>query len=164
MTGKTYKLDIFNVLNKISTKDRNFYSSLSDEEQKSIAPFVIMRWLSGTRDIRQIVFLNELVNPFVFEMSHHKSLIMDLLTISSSGKSQRYSWNKTHTRKSSKTPVSASVLREYYGYSSIQAEEALPLLTLLDVISLAEQLGRQSEDITVIKKELKDRERASISM
>lgn len=159
-----HKLDIFHVLSKISTKDREFYSKLNEEEQKAVVPLVVMRWLSGTKDMRQIIFLNELVNPVVFSFTRHKELLVNLLTVSTSGRSQRYFWNKANTSKKHSYPTSVGVVGEYYRYSSREAAEALPCLTADDVLDLAEQLGRQPDEIKTIKKEMKDRERASISV
>lgn len=155
MSTKKHKLDIFQVLNKLSVKDREFYSSLSEEEQKALAPLVVMRWLSGTRDARQIFFLNELVNPFVFSMANHKELLVDMMLISTSGRSQRYFWNKANSKKSSNAPKSVEVICDYFGYSTTEAVEVLPLFSAEDVLQLAEELGKQLDDIKTIKKELK---------
>lgn len=159
-----HKLDIFHVLSKISTKDTTLYENLSEEEQKALHPLVVMRWMSGTKDIRQIVFLNELVNTVVFPLANHKKLLVDLLSISSSGRSQRYHWNKANSSKKHAYPVSVSVVAEYFRYSTKEASEALPNLTSDDVLDLAQSLGRQTDDIKAIKKESKDRERASVSV
>ena len=157
MTQKKHKLDIFQVLNHISKKDKNFYKELTKEEQKALQPLTVMRWLSGTMDARQIFFLNELVNPFVFSMYTHKELLYRLMTTCTNGKSQRYYWNKPMSKKSSVTPMAVKVIKDYFGYNTIQAIQALPLLTDDDILEYAEHLGRQKEDITKIKKELKNR-------
>jgi len=164
MPDKKHKLDIFQVLNKLSTKDRAYYKSLSEDEQKALAPLVVMRWLSGTRDARQILFLNELVNPFVFSMANHKELLVNLMTVSSSGRSQKYFWNKAKSKKSSGASNTVNVICDYFGYSTSEAADVLPLLSDEDVIQFAEELGVQPDTIKAIKKELKDRERASVPM
>ena len=131
---KKHKLDIFKVLSQISTKDRNFYSSLEDDQKKALQPLVVMRWLSGTKNIQQIYFLNELVNPFVFSMHNHKELLIDLMMCCTSGKSQRYYWNKAQSKKTSSTPHLVSVVKDFFGYNTRDAMEALPLLTDEDLI------------------------------
>lgn len=154
------KLDIFDTLKKISVKDREFYPALSDEERKDVVPLVTMRWLSGTRDARQIYFLNELVNPFVFNMTKHKGLLVSLMMTCTSGSSKKYYWNKAKSKGGSKTPAIASVVKEYFTYSSSEAEDVLMVLSDDDILLYAEQLGRQPDEIKAIKKELKGRERA----
>lgn len=150
------KLDIFAVLNHISTKDVEYYGNLSDEEKKGFFPVVVTRWLSGTNNAKQIFFLNELVNPFVFSLHKHPELLYILMTLCTSGKSQRYFWNKT-VSKTTGIPTIISVIREYFGYNTKQANEALPVLSDDDILSYADDLGYQKETITKLKKELKSR-------
>lgn len=152
--AKTHKLDIFRTLKHIDEKDVDYYSSLEEEEQKAYFPLVIARWLSGTRDARQIVFLNELVNRFVFAIPNHKDLLHKLMCLCTTGKPRRYFWNKVASGKTTSKPNAVSVIREYFGYNTKQAKDALQLLTVEDVIEYAEQLGRQKDEITKIKKEL----------
>lgn len=154
---KKHKIDIFKTLDRISSKDTDWYQTLTEEHTKDVVPFVLMRWLTGTKSARQLVFINELVNPFVFSLSQHKTLLVYLMMICCPGKPQRYYWNKAATKRSSKMPVTISVVREYFRYNSREAEDALPNLTTEDVIDLAEQLGRQPDDLKAIKKELKAR-------
>lgn len=155
MAQAKHKLDIFRVLDNTSKKKRDFYADLTPEEQKAYVPLVTMRWLTGTKDARQIYFLNELVNPFVFNFTNHKQLLYHLMTLCTSGRSQRYYWNKALSKKTTKTPTVVGVIRDYFKYSTIQAIEALPLLDDEDILDYAEQLGRQKEDVAKIKKELK---------
>ncbi len=154
---KKYKLDIFDVLKQLSVKNREFYAKLNEEQQKAFMPLIVMRWLSGTRDARQIVFLNELVNPFVFSLYHHKELLAQLMATCTSGSSRRYIWNKAKTKASS-TPLALGVIREIFGYNSTHAADALSLLSASDILEYAEQLGRQKDEIAKLKKELKNRE------
>lgn len=154
---KQHKLNIFEVLGRISKKDTNYFGTLTEEEQKALMPLVVMRWLSGTKDARQIYFLNELVNPFVFPLANHKELLVDLMSTCCSGSSQRYKWTKALSKKSSKTPMTVGVIKDYFGYSTTDAVDSLVLLSDSDILSYAEHLGRQPDDIKKIKKELKTR-------
>lgn len=157
MTQKKHKFDIFKVLGKISSKNSNFYGEFSEEEQKALQPLVVMRWLTGTRSGMQIYFLNELVNPFVFSMGKHKQLLVNLMTICAPGQPQKYYWNKAKSKKSSSTPMVVDVVREYFDYGTLEAIEALPLLTDENILWYAEELGRQPDELKTIKKELKVR-------
>ena len=149
------KLDIFRVLAAADNKDTTFYDKLTVEEEKAFVPLVVARWMSGTSSAKQVYFLNELVNPFVFSLSNHKQLLWDLLTICNVGKKQRYVWNALPGKKNTSKPTAARVVKEYYGYSMSEAVNALPMFTREDLITLAEELGWQSEDIAKIKKEVK---------
>ena len=156
-TQKNHKLNIFSVLSKISTKNKTFYGELSDDERKALHPLVVMRWLSGTSSERQIVFLNEFVNQYVFNLANHKELLVDLMEVCTSGNSPRYKWMKAKSKKTTSTPNVTNVIRDYYGYNTIDAVEVLPLLSDDKIISFAEILGRQPDVLRLIKKELRAR-------
>ena len=44
---KKYKLNMFDALRALDLKNRGFYDSLTDEEKKGFAPFVMVRWASA---------------------------------------------------------------------------------------------------------------------
>jgi hypothetical protein len=154
---KTYKLDIFGVLKHLNGKNHNFYQSLSDDEQKALQPFVLMRWMTGTTSPSQVFFVNELVNPFVFEMAKHKELLVDLLTVcpQSNDPNRRMRWIKAKTTKNSSKTV--KLIAEYFNYSTKDAKDILPLLDDETILSYAEQMGYQPDEIREIKTEIKNR-------
>lgn len=156
MTTNNKKLDIFQTLNSINRKDKEYFHNLTEEERKAFPPYVIMRWLTGTSSGNQILFVNELVNPFVFSLQDHKELLYDLMTICAIGRQQRYNWIKGPSKKTGSTPNVLKTIGEYYGYSHKKAREVLPLLTTDDILQYAEQLGYQKDEITKIKKELRE--------
>lgn len=149
------KLDIFKVLNAADAKNTAFYVLLTDEERKELQPFLVARWMSGTFNAGQIYLINEFVNPYMFSLTSHKQLLWQLLTVCNVGKSQRYSWNKLPAKRESGKPNAIKVIRQFFGYSTKQAADALDILKREDVIAIAEQLGWQTEDITKIRRELK---------
>lgn len=152
-----YKFDIFKILERISVKDKEFVNSLTEEDLKSLQPLVLMRWMSGTTDIRQIYFLNELANPMIFSLGRHKKLLLDILMISSSGKNKRYVWNKAKNNKKTSMPHTIEVIKKYFGYSTLQSKEALQLLKDEDIFAYAAYLGIQIPEIKAIQKELNER-------
>lgn len=156
MAKVQHKLDVFDVLRHLDKKDTRYFEKLTEEQQKAFVPLIVMRWMSGTTNIRQIIFINELVNHLVFSLHRHKQLLYYMLTICGSGQIQRYFWNKTKS-KSSSMPKVYDVLKQYFDYNTNQVADVLPLLSNDDIIEYAEHLGRQPEEIKSIKNELKNR-------
>lgn len=150
------KLDIFRVLKQADLKNVEFFEKLTDEERKAFQPFLVTRWLSGTYSARQVFFLNELVNPLAFSLMNHKQLLWQLMTVCTSGKPQRYIWNKLPSKTHVSRPISTKAIADYYGYSIRDAVEALVCLNGNDVLAIAEELGLQTEDTAKIRKEYKD--------
>lgn len=78
------KLDIKRELNAVNSKNYDFYSNLTDEEKKSFAPYVLMRYVSNPRSISEVqeYFLertNDLVNKNHWDLSkNHKALLWKL--------------------------------------------------------------------------------------
>ena len=147
------KINIFDVLHRVNTKDANYYAECSAEEQKQIQPFVLMRWMSGTSNPQQIILLNEFANPFVFSLYKHKELQWMLLTACAPGKFKKYNWIKAPTQATSKKPLSAKVLKETYNYSETQANQTMHLTTGEHLIELATALGWQDADLAKLGKE-----------
>lgn len=157
MTDQKYKFDIFKILERLSVKDKAFFDNMSEDDFKALQPLVLMRWLSGTSDTRQIFFLNEIANPMVFPLTKHKELLIDLLMICSSGKTKRYFWNKAKNNKKTSMPYTIEVIKQYFGYSTLEASLALPNLKDDDILGYAAYLGYQTNEIKALTKELKTR-------
>ena len=154
---KQRKLDIFQLLNGLSKKDLEAYHSLSEEEKKEVLPLIVMRWMSGTNDARQVFFLNELVNPFVFPFYKHKDLLVNLLSICGPGSPRRYQWTKALSKKKATKPKSVEVIKQYFGYNTVDANDAFSILSADVIMDYANQLGWQPDEIAKLKKELKDK-------
>jgi hypothetical protein len=149
-------LDLFKTLDSISKKKRAYYAELTEEEQKEFAPLVFMRWLSGTKDQGQIVFLNEFVNPYVFDLSKHKELLYKLMTVCTDGTFKRYTWIKAKGKSIPSMPVSVDVIKAFYpNHSNRDAINALKIFNETDILEMAEQLGFEKDNITKIKAEFK---------
>ena len=146
----TFKLDIFELLSRIDKRNSgDIYSSLSEDEKKGFAPLVVMRWMSGTNSIDQILNLNENVNPYVFKLGKHPHLLMQLLQTASDKKSKRYTWLPMAKKSSEESKL--KIVAEYYNMSLREAK-LLPKIPDEDIISMAESLGYQKDEITKLKK------------
>ena len=152
----TNKFDLFGTLGKIDAKQLGLYDKLSEQERKQLHPLVIMRWLTGDNDITKLIMLNELVNPYVFSLSKHPQLLIDLMTVCTDGNKSRYGWKKVE-KKQHKYSKCINVLQRYYQMSARQAKVTLPTLTNDTILQHALDIGFHSDDIKLLKKELKKR-------
>lgn len=151
--AKDRALDLFALLSSLDAKDYDLWDKLTDEQRKEFSPYMTLRWLMGTNDQRQLVFLNELVNPVVFAFgSQHKELLLKLFAVCTSGQRQRYTWRNFKSNK--KASKALDLVKERYGYGDREAKDALKLLSKDDLIELAESVGWQKEDVNALKKEL----------
>lgn len=152
----TYRLDIFDLLGKLNDPTQHdIYRNLNDDERKGFAPLVAMRWMSGTSDARQLMMLNEIVNPHVFSLGRHPHLLMLLLqTASSKQIGRRYQWLGIKSKKKNLQALAA--VSEYFEMSMREVCLLNPFPPEEEVIQMAEELGWQRDEVTKLKKEYKD--------
>jgi hypothetical protein len=80
------RLDIFRVLRALDARDKGFYDTLTPEEQKQLAPYVLLRWASGVQDNNSILQAwyveetNRSVNRDFWVLSKHPRLLWMLFT------------------------------------------------------------------------------------
>src|SRR5271154_2235756 len=150
-----FKLDIFDLLGKLnSPHSGDIYSKLSEEERKGFSPLTTMRWLSGTSDKRQIMMLNEFVNPYIFALGKHPHLLMMLLQVASSKTGGRNNWLAIKSNK--KNVESMKVVSDYFEMSEREVKTLNPFPPEKEIIQMAEELGWQKEEMTKLKKEFKE--------
>lgn len=158
--AKARPLDIFEALDRINHNDFGFFATLSEEQQKSFSPYVAMKWMQGTSKKKQIVRLNNRVNPYVFALgNNHKQLMYMLMCSCTDGRAQRYTWSKVGAKAASKSH-SVAVIQEAYQYTAKQAREALPLFSVDDILELAQYLGKQTDELTKLKSEHKTKSKS----
>ena len=142
--------DLFAGLTSLGRKDREWFDKLSADGQKAAAPFVIMRWLTGTSDEAQIVRLNTFVNPYVFSGALDKSALFKTIAASCTGKTFRYGWLKGPGAKAKRATL--DVISQFYGVS--QREASTYSIDNDSLIAMAEELGWDKDEITKLTKEL----------
>jgi len=150
-----HSLDIFKLLSDIDKGKLNIWESLTDEERKGFAPLITMRWMSGTDDMRQLIYLNELINPVVFALGKHPQLLMKLLTVCSSKQPRRYTWMKQYNPKKAVKRISIKVIQDYHKCGEREAKDYVVLSTPEDLMLMAEKMGYQKDEIALLKRELK---------
>jgi hypothetical protein len=152
--AKERALDIFMLLGEIDKKNYKLWDSLSDDQKKEFSPLVTMRWMAGTTDQRQIIFLNEVVNLAVFSLPEHKELFLKLLTVCSSGDKKRYTWINYKTGGTKKSKKSVELIAEHYHMSLKEAEDTARLFSGDEIMELGEAHGLQKDELKLLKKEI----------
>jgi hypothetical protein len=142
------KLDIFEILKNIDNFDLEFFSNLTEEQRKSIQPLTIMRWLSGTKDTKQINRINSILNPFVFSLYKEKELLIRLLLCCSTSK-KTYFWNKRI--KQDRSSIRCNIIQDYYNCTYKEALLYEKNISHDDLMLMAEELGLDSEQIKKLK-------------
>ncbi len=146
------KLDIFEVLQKIDAFDLEYVKSLTPDQRKSVAPYMLMLWMGGCKSPEQILKVNAFLNHFVFDLGSHPDLLYKLALVSSDSKPKKYKWLKKKTN-SKKYSTSVGIIKKYYDCSSQHALEYVKLLDSDTVIEFAIELGEQDDVVKKIKKE-----------
>lgn len=151
--AKEFALDIWQLLGAIDKKDMSFYSKLTDEQKKAYAPLIAMRWHTGTSDKKQILYNNEFVNRFVFNIGNHKELLYKLQCVASSGQSRRYAW--LAAKQGAKKIKGLEIVMEYQDITEREAKSVMHMFDADDILMMAEDLGYQKDELNKLKKELK---------
>lgn len=149
------EFDLFSGLNSLSSGDKQWYDKLDAAGKKAASPFVIGRWLTGTKDQEQLLRLNAFFNPYVFSLGNEKALLFKLLAVSATGRTRRYNWIKPPGGAS--TPKFAvEVISKYYDTTLREAELYLINHDAGDIMEMAESLGLDKDEFARLKKELGD--------
>lgn len=150
--AKTYSLDIFELLNKLNDEScADVYATLTAEERGGFAPLVTMKWMSGTSDVLELLSLNEFANPIIFSLGKHPHLLMRVLQACAAKKRKRYAW--TASKPSVKNALAEKVVQEALNMSSKEVKK-IKLPPANEILSMAESIGWQGDEITKLKKEL----------
>jgi len=147
-------LDIFNLLSEIDRKNYDLWDTLSEEQRKEFSALVTMRWMAGTTDQRQLIFLNEIMNVSVFNIGDHKEFLLKLLTVCASGEKKRYNWINYKLSGSKKAKLATSLVMSHYRLSAKEAEDVVKLLSPAELMELGEMNGFQKQELKDLKKEV----------
>lgn len=152
--AKERALDIFMLLEQIDRKNYGLWDKLSEEQRKEFSPLVTMRWMAGTTDPVQVIFLNEIVNVLVFSLGDKKELLLKLLTVCSNGKPKRYQWINYKVSSGKKRKKATELISQHYRISLNEAEDSLRLFSPGEIMELGEMHGFQKDELRDLKKEI----------
>lgn len=147
-------MEIKELIQQIKNKNYSYYNSLDDTQKKSISMYMVQIWLSRTCSKEQIIRYNSLLNPFVFNLSKHPQLLYFLSCVISKSERIYNTWVPILKKESVNKVL--LLIQNNFGYNASKAMDAIKILSDDDIISIAEENGLQKDEITAIKKELKN--------
>lgn len=150
-----YKLDLFQVLERIDLKDRDFFRNLPEEQQQAFAPVLILKWMSCGNDGKQLINLNDVPNRYVFNLHKEKDLLYFLFTTCTTGRKQFRRWDKVSKKDKGMSTIAVDVIKQYFNYNTQKAKECLCLFTNDEIVQYARALGYEIEQIKKLETSLK---------
>jgi len=134
----------------LDRRDFSWYGNLSEDEQKSLSMWVLMRYCSSTSskvdEINQhyLIMTNELVNVHFNDLRHYPDMQWRLMQCVGIGSNQFHAWIKPMKRKKARTG-NAKLTEFYLGlYPHLKDDEVAMALDSMDqdeIKSLLEQAG-----------------------
>jgi len=155
--GKGKKLDLFKVvLPNIDLRNMDYYASLSAEEKKEIAPYVLMRFMSNVKQPNlvdhHLIMVNELVNHEFSSLSKHPELQWKLLCLCGVGTKQFHPWIAP-SKKQTKSKVQQALhqLKPHYKQDELELLESL--MTVDEMREMFLSAGYEDKEINELCKD-----------
>jgi hypothetical protein len=132
---------LFALFDAINKGDYAFVDGLTDDQLKSLSPFVLLMWMNGAVDNNEIHVLltDAVVNEFVFSFSAHPRLLLKMLITANAGIDRtRYQFVKSVGKNED------SIIRKlakHYECGYDQAKDILPMMSEDDIKELKELYG-----------------------
>jgi hypothetical protein len=155
------KLDIFLVLSKIENRDFNFYSTLDIEQQKSLSPYILNKWMSvvySNKSLQeQYLFSSNSVNKYMFELGKHPDLLWKLLCSNGTKRQIKHGWVKVASNSDNLTKLQKFIVSFCPSVSNTELTIILNKLTIDKLQDMIEYSLLSKKDADVLIKEFKAR-------
>jgi hypothetical protein len=139
--------DIFKLLKSIDNNTVEYDESV----EKEFNPYMVMKWMSSTKDPKRILLINQLMNSSVFLLSKEKRLLFNLTRAISDGNEKRYQWLK----RPKKLPEEITkVVSSYYDISHNEAIASIPYLSKSEIFDMATDMGYTNKELKSLKTKL----------
>lgn len=117
--SKDYKLDIFDVLGAIDTRDQKFLERQAEDAKNGFLPRVVLRWAgtvpNGQLSEHYIAMMNEFVNIDFDALRDHPELQYRLMAMCGAGRRTKHEWIPMPKQQTLKTsPKIAAHLAQFF--------------------------------------------------
>ena len=143
------KLSIQNEMMCFDRKDRDFYSSLTDEERKKFSNFLMIRWGSSVQGAAELQHYylqssNHYVNKHFFTINRHPKLQWLCATAVSPGLgTQRHQWIAPKKKEAGVSGVQKQIAELFPHLKDDEVELMGKINTKKDIDAYIKQLGQE---------------------
>ena len=143
------KLSIQNEMMCFDRKDRNFYSSLTDEERKKFSNFLMIRWgssIQGSAELQgyYLQSSNHYVNKHFFAINRHPKLQWLCATAVSPGLgTQRHQWIAPKKKEAGASGIRKQIAELFPHLKDDEVELMSKINTKKDIDAYLKQLGQE---------------------
>lgn len=155
------KLDLGQTLYALDTRNLEYYNNLSDDDKKSYAPLILMRFMSsapnqGSSHEYHILSVNELVNQDFWNFSkNHKELQHLLLSLCGIGNKQYHSWIAM-PKKLNSEKLQKFIQMIHPGVNSLECELFIKNNTVEDLENLGKDYALDDKEIEELVKQFEN--------
>ena len=143
------KLSIQNEMMCFDRKDRDFYSSLTDEERKKFSNFLMIRWgssIQGSAELQHYYLQssNHYVNKHFFAINRHPKLQWLCATAVSPGLgTQRHQWIAPKKKEAGASGIRKQIAELFPHLKDDEIELMSKINTKKDIDAYLKQLGQE---------------------
>jgi hypothetical protein len=143
------KLSIQNEMMCFDRKDRDFYSSLTDEERKKFSNFLMIRWgssIQGSAELQHYYLQssNHYVNKHFFAINRHPKLQWLCATAVSPGLgTQRHQWIAPKKKEAGASGIRKQIAELFPHLKDDEVELMSKINTKKDIDAYVKQLGQE---------------------
>jgi len=143
------KLSIQNEMMCFDRKDRDFYSSLTDEERKKFSNFLMIRWgssIQGSAELQHYYLQssNHYVNKHFFAINRHPKLQWLCATAVSPGLgTQRHQWIAPKKKEAGASGIRKQIVELFPHLKDDEVELMAKINTKKDIDAYLKQLGQE---------------------
>jgi len=145
------KLSIQNEMMCFDRKDRDFYSSLTDEERKKFSNFLMIRWgssIQGSAELQHYYLQssNHYVNKHFFAINRHPKLQWLCATAVSPGLgTQRHQWIAPKKKEAGASGIRKQIAELFPHLKDDEVELMSKINTKKDIDAYLKQLGQEAK-------------------
>jgi len=145
------KLSIQNEMMCFDRKDRDFYSSLTDEERKKFSNFLMIRWgssVQGSAELQHYYLQssNHYVNKHFFAINRHPKLQWLCATAVSPGLgTQRHQWIALKKKEAGASGIRKQIAELFPHLKDDEVELMSTINTKKDIDAYLKQMGQEAK-------------------